>query len=178
MSHLPISLPAIIALIPVYSPLVLDDLLNPQPKLMHLSAQNSFASRTESTFVHPHPKYWVYSFWLVDVSLFIWKCIWSSAYFSCSKVLMLKPSVGEMVSIGSPLILFKIVVLPALSKPLEIDVGFRNVTSMYQMLTENLQHKNTHLFFILSVLLQYSKQAHDRIVWKDGWKCKKNLGSP
>jgi hypothetical protein len=36
----------------------------------------------------------------------------------CSKVLMLNPSVGEIVSIGSPLNLLRIVVFPALSKPL------------------------------------------------------------
>lgn len=41
-----------------------------------------------------------------------------SLYPRCSNVLMLKPSVGEIVSIGSPLKRFKIVVLPALSKPL------------------------------------------------------------
>lgn len=37
----------------------------------------------------------------------------------CSRVLMLKPSVGEMVSTSSPLNFLRMVVLPALSKPLE-----------------------------------------------------------
>lgn len=36
----------------------------------------------------------------------------------CSRVLMLKPSVGEMVSTSSPLNFLRMVVLPALSKPL------------------------------------------------------------
>lgn len=40
------------------------------------------------------------------------------AYPRCSKVLILNPSVGDIVSIGSPLNRFKIVVFPALSKPL------------------------------------------------------------
>lgn len=38
----------------------------------------------------------------------------------CSNVFMLKPRVGDIVSIGSPLNLFNIVVLPALSKPLQV----------------------------------------------------------
>ncbi len=42
-------------------------------------------------------------------------------YSLCSNVTMLKPSVGEMVFISSPLNFFKIVVLPALSKPLQIS---------------------------------------------------------
>ena len=37
---------------------------------------------------------------------------------------MLKPRVGEMVSIGSPLIFFRMVVLPALSRPLQVCGGF------------------------------------------------------
>jgi hypothetical protein len=36
----------------------------------------------------------------------------------CSRVLMLKPSVGEMVSTSSPLNFLRMVVLPALSRPL------------------------------------------------------------
>lgn len=36
----------------------------------------------------------------------------------CSRVLMLKPRVGEMVSMSSPLNFFRMVVLPALSRPL------------------------------------------------------------
>jgi len=36
----------------------------------------------------------------------------------CSRVLMLKPNVGSIVLISSPLNFFKIVVLPALSRPL------------------------------------------------------------
>lgn len=36
----------------------------------------------------------------------------------CSRVLMLKPSVGEMVSMSSPLNFLRMVVLPALSRPL------------------------------------------------------------
>lgn len=36
----------------------------------------------------------------------------------CSKVFILNPNVGEIVSIGSPLNLLRIVVLPALSNPL------------------------------------------------------------
>lgn len=40
------------------------------------------------------------------------------SYPLCSKVLMLKPRVGEIVSISSPLNFFKIVVFPALSNPL------------------------------------------------------------
>ena len=41
-------------------------------------------------------------------------------YPLCSKVLMLNPRVGEIVETSSPENFFKIVVLPALSKPLEI----------------------------------------------------------
>lgn len=44
---------------------------------------------------------------------------WHPYYPLCSKVLILKPKVGEMVSIGSPLNRFKMVVLPALSSPLK-----------------------------------------------------------
>ena len=36
----------------------------------------------------------------------------------CSRVLMLNPNVGSIVLISSPLNFFKIVVLPALSRPL------------------------------------------------------------
>lgn len=42
----------------------------------------------------------------------------SKAYPSCSNVLMLNPRVGEMVVISSPLMRFRMVVLPALSRPL------------------------------------------------------------
>ena len=47
-----------------------------------------------------------------------------NTYFLCSSVLMLKPRVGEMVSISSPLNFFKIVVLPALSRPLTLVKEF------------------------------------------------------
>lgn len=40
-------------------------------------------------------------------------------YSLCSSVLILKPSVGDIVSMSSPLNFFKIVVLPALSRPLQ-----------------------------------------------------------
>lgn len=40
------------------------------------------------------------------------------AHPRCSRVLMLKPSVGEMVSMSSPLNFLRMVVLPALSRPL------------------------------------------------------------
>ena len=40
-------------------------------------------------------------------------------YSLCSNVLILKPSVGDIVSMSSPLNFFKIVVLPALSRPLQ-----------------------------------------------------------
>ena len=40
------------------------------------------------------------------------------SYSLCSRVLMLNPSVGSMVLISSPLNFFKIVVFPALSRPL------------------------------------------------------------
>lgn len=40
-------------------------------------------------------------------------------YPLCSRVLMLKPSVGEMVLTSSPLNFFRMVVFPALSKPLQ-----------------------------------------------------------
>ena len=43
-------------------------------------------------------------------------------YPLCSSVFMLKPRVGEIVSMSSPLYFFSIVVLPALSNPL----GHRN----------------------------------------------------
>ena len=41
-------------------------------------------------------------------------------YPLCSKVFMLKPKVGEIVSISSPLNFFRIVVFPALSSPLVV----------------------------------------------------------
>lgn len=41
-------------------------------------------------------------------------------YPLCSNVLMLKPSVGEMVLTSSPLNFFRMVVLPALSSPLQV----------------------------------------------------------
>lgn len=43
-----------------------------------------------------------------------------ATYPRCSKVLILNPKVGDIVSISSPLNLFKIVVFPALSNPLLI----------------------------------------------------------
>jgi len=39
-------------------------------------------------------------------------------YLLWSNVLMLKPNVGSIVLVGSPLYFFNIVVFPALSKPL------------------------------------------------------------
>ena len=41
----------------------------------------------------------------------------------CSRVLILNPSVGLIVSMSSPLTFFKMVVLPALSSPLEGKEG-------------------------------------------------------
>lgn len=41
-----------------------------------------------------------------------------SSYPLCSRVFMLNPRVGEIIVISSPLNFFTIVVLPALSKPL------------------------------------------------------------
>ena len=40
------------------------------------------------------------------------------SYCLCSKVLMLNPRVGSIVLMSSPLNFFKIVVFPALSRPL------------------------------------------------------------
>lgn len=45
-------------------------------------------------------------------------CTLRACYPLCSRVLMLKPSVGEMVLTSSPLNFFRIVVFPALSRPL------------------------------------------------------------
>lgn len=42
----------------------------------------------------------------------------SKSYSLCSSVLILKPKVGLIVFMSSPLNRFKMVVLPALSKPL------------------------------------------------------------
>lgn len=44
----------------------------------------------------------------------------SLSYPLCSRVLMLKPKVGEMVLTSSPLNFFRMVVLPALSSPLQV----------------------------------------------------------
>ena len=41
------------------------------------------------------------------------------AYPLCSRVLMLNPNVGEIVETSSPVNFFKIVVFPALSRPLK-----------------------------------------------------------
>lgn len=73
--------------------------------------------------------------WHVSLSPIIWlgisrlchKChicnyyIPEWAYPLCSKVLMLNPSVGDIVLTSSPLNFFSIVVLPALSSPLKWD---------------------------------------------------------
>ncbi len=95
-----------------------------QPKQVHPWSQNSFSNTNAKTFDHQHPRHLAYNF--KNKFIFIKDKannyqIFSKQkknYFLCSKVLILKPSVGEMVSISSPLYLFKIVVLPALSKPL------------------------------------------------------------
>ena len=61
----------------------------------------------------------------------------------CSNVLMLKPKVGEIVSISSPLNFFKIVVFPALSNPLN------SVKKMLKRLSNLLRIKSYIMELIL-----------------------------
>jgi hypothetical protein len=67
---------------------------------------------------------------------------------------MLNPRVGEIVSMGSPLMRFRIVVLPALSSPL-IDQGV--------VVYMGLQHKQSHFLFLLTQLFQYRQQSHREV---------------
>jgi hypothetical protein len=70
-------------------------------------------------------------------------------------VLILKPSVGLTLDMSSPLIFFRIVVLPALSSPLAVIEW-----AGYTRRSTNLQEKNSHFPFFLSALTNDCEQAH------------------
>lgn len=78
-------------------------------------------------------------------------------YPRCSRVLMLNPSVGEIVSIDSPLNLFRIVVFPALSRPLK-DVWVIFYT--WKTSRFNSQQQYPHFLLLLSHFLQDRKESH------------------
>jgi hypothetical protein len=69
-------------------------------------------------------------------------------------VSMLNPSVGLILSIGSPITFFRIVVFPALSSPL----------NHFQWLTikgkESLQYQHAHFLFFLAQLSKNAQQPH------------------
>lgn len=87
----------------------------PPPKSDHLYTRNSSSNMNATTFAPPHP---TSSAWNWNIPPRYLTRRFLDTYPLCSRVLMLKPRVGEIVSMGSPLNRFKIVVLPALSKPL------------------------------------------------------------
>jgi hypothetical protein len=64
----------------------------------------------------------------------------------CINVLMLNPKVGLILVISSPLSFLRIVVFPALSRPLLKIWQFGNVRELV-----SLQKKQTHFFFFLSI---------------------------
>ena len=71
----------------------------------------------------------------------------------CSSVLMLKPRVGEMVSMSSPLNFFRMVVLPALSKPLNNNCMMRYVEDCNHLEEWYSQHEDPDfLLFLLELL--------------------------
>jgi len=89
-----------------------------QPKEGHQWTRNSCANKNVKIFVHQHPKHLAYNFEKEVSFLQYTKIYFSVSYFLCSKVLILKPKVGDIVSMSSPLKRLRIVVLPALSNPL------------------------------------------------------------
>lgn len=74
-----------------------------------------------------------------------------STYFLCSNVLMLNPSVGDIVLMSSPLNRLRIVVFPALSSPLR---HLRDGECCEINRSVVLQHEKTHFFLFLSHFLQ------------------------
>ena len=105
------------------------------PKPDHLYSQSSCANKTSMTSDLQHPKYLI--------STYICICILHVRIYSieggesrerkrererereremnyplCSTVLILNPKVGEIVLMSSPINFFKMVVFPALSRPL------------------------------------------------------------
>ncbi len=104
---------------------------------------------------------------------------------------MLKPNVGEIVSIASPLNFFKIVVFPALSRPLRTQGGGSGrggkearrrppslkshkqralLCTMHAGVwvpaleeARNSQHQHAHLLLLLLQLAQNFKQPHGRL---------------
>ena len=97
-------------------------------------------------------------------------------YPLCSTVLMLKPNVGEMVLMSSPMNFFSIVVLPALSKPLDgscqghasshlanryVHRSTRHqITTVTTSTVSRIQHENPDILFLLFHLLQNRQQTH------------------
>jgi hypothetical protein len=84
---------------------------------------------------------------------------------------MLKPSVGLMVVMSSPLMRRTTVVLPALSRPLHV-CGWKGTAAMrvggavcvcvprLELLLGGLHHEQTHLLLLLLDLLDDGEQAH------------------
>ena len=75
------------------------------------------------------------------------------AYFPCTKVLILNPRVGLTLLTSSPLSHLRIVVFPALSRPLR---SFRSRKYHYI----SLQEKDTHFPLFFSVLADNSEEPH------------------
>lgn len=78
-----------------------------------------------------------------------------STNFPCAKVFMLNPSVGLMLLMSSPLSFFRIVVFPALSKPLRLLSWPINTGHVL-----NSQKEQPHFLLFLAILSNDCKKTH------------------
>jgi hypothetical protein len=72
---------------------------------------------------------------------------------------MLKPKVGQITLMSSPLNFFRIVVFPALSRPLIQNVD-TDQTLQYNEMRNNTQDEKAGLLLLLLDFLQNGEQAH------------------
>lgn len=84
------------------------------------------------------------------------------AHLPWANVLMLNPNVGLTLIMSSPLSFFRIVVLPALSKPLSKERRriYQNCQLFQVKTSSSLQEKYSHLLLLLAVLSDDGVKSH------------------
>jgi len=148
---------------PLYSPSFEGGLRNRQPRRWRRFVQSNFASRDEACAAHQHPLRFVNDKpssirqRLTDIQSVaesaVSRCpnVPSTTHPSCTKVLILNPSVGLTAMKSSPSSLFKMVVFPALSSPLR---GREISAAVWCGRSKDVdsQEEDTHLPLLPSVL--------------------------
>lgn len=158
VSRLPVALPVKEYSVPRDTRLISFDQLSRRPTRGHRCFRSNFSNKIWVTSVRQRPRDSMCN--LENKSKINWNGkeeIDDSPL--CSKVLMLKPSVGEIVSMGSPLNLLRIVVFPALSRPLQSETKF-NEKSQLEIDLWNLQQQDAHFLLLLSHFLENGEKSH------------------